>query len=42
MNVEFQALTAVIMKRSVFWDVMLYSPLKVDPCFEGARFLLQG
>jgi hypothetical protein len=29
-NVGFEVLTAVVMKSSVIWDVMLYNPLKVS------------
>jgi hypothetical protein len=28
--VGFEVLTAVIMKSTIFWDVMLYNPLKVN------------
>jgi hypothetical protein len=29
-NVGFEVLTAVVMKSSIFWDVMPCSPLKVN------------
>jgi hypothetical protein len=36
-------LTAVVMKSSVFWDITLCSPLKVNRCFVGIYCLhLQG
>jgi hypothetical protein len=28
--VRFEVLTAVIMKSTIFWDIMPYSPLKVN------------
>jgi hypothetical protein len=28
--VGFEVLTAVVMKSSIFWDIMLYSPLEVN------------
>jgi hypothetical protein len=28
--VRFEVVTAVVMKSSVFWDIMSYSPLKVN------------
>jgi hypothetical protein len=31
--VEFKVLTAVVMKSSVFWDIMPCSPLKVNRRF---------
>jgi hypothetical protein len=41
--VGFQVLTAVVMKSSIFWDIMPYSPLKVNRRFRGTRRLhLQG
>jgi hypothetical protein len=32
-NVGFEALIAVVMKSTVFWDIMRYSPLKVKRRF---------
>jgi hypothetical protein len=29
-NVEFESLTAVVMKSSIFWVIMLCSPLKLQ------------
>jgi hypothetical protein len=41
--VQFEALTAVVMKSSVFWDIMLCSPLKINRCFGGTLcFHTQG
>jgi hypothetical protein len=40
--VGLKVLTVVIMKSSVFWDIM-YSPLKINGCFGGShRLHLQG
>jgi hypothetical protein len=33
--VGIEVLTAVVMKRSVFWDIISCSPLKVNRCFGG-------
>jgi hypothetical protein len=33
--VGFEVLTAVVMKSSIFWDIMSCSPLKVTPRFGG-------
>jgi hypothetical protein len=42
-NVGFEALSAVIMKSSVFWDITPYSPLKANRRFGGTcRLQLQG
>jgi hypothetical protein len=30
LNDRFEVLTAVVMKRSVFWDVMQYTPVEVN------------
>jgi hypothetical protein len=41
--VGFEVLTAVVMKSSVFWDLMPCSPLKVNQSFSGTcRHHLQG
>jgi hypothetical protein len=32
---EFEVLTAVAMKSSIFWNVTPYNPLKLNRCFEG-------
>jgi hypothetical protein len=41
--VAFEVLTAVVMKISIFWDVMSCSPLKVNRRFGGTcRLHLQG
>jgi hypothetical protein len=43
MNVEFEVLTAVVMKSSIFWDTTPCSPLKVNRHFGGiVRLHLQG
>jgi hypothetical protein len=34
-HVGFKVLTAVVIKGSIFWDVMPRSPLKVECCFRG-------
>jgi hypothetical protein len=42
-NVEFEVLTAVVMKSAIFWEIMLCSPLKVNRSFGGTyRLHLQG
>jgi hypothetical protein len=38
MIVEFEVLTAVVMKRTIFWDTTPYSPLKVNRRF-GKEYL---
>jgi hypothetical protein len=39
----FEVLTAVIMKSTIFWDIMPYSPLSVNRRFGGTyRLHLQG
>jgi hypothetical protein len=35
LHVEFEVLTAVFMKSSIFWDLMSCSPLKVNRRFRG-------
>jgi hypothetical protein len=35
MNVVFEVLTEVVMKRYTFWDTTPYSPLKFNRRFEG-------
>jgi hypothetical protein len=30
---EYEVLTAVVMKGSIFWDITPFSPLKVNRCF---------
>jgi hypothetical protein len=41
--VVFELLTVVVMKSTVFWDIMPCSPLKVNQRFRGAYHLhLQG
>jgi hypothetical protein len=41
--VGFKVLTAMVMKSSNLWDIMLCSPLKVNRRFRGTRhFHLQG
>jgi hypothetical protein len=43
MNVGFDVLTAVLMKNTVFWDIMPCSPLKINGRFGGIYHLhLQG
>jgi hypothetical protein len=37
--VGFEALTAVVMKSSVFWDITQCNPLKINRCFEGTALL---
>jgi hypothetical protein len=34
-NGRFEVLAVVVMKRTVFWDITLCSPLKVNRCFGG-------
>jgi hypothetical protein len=34
-NVGFEILTAVVMWSYILWDIMLYSPVKVNRCFRG-------
>jgi hypothetical protein len=38
-EIGFEVLTTVVMKSSVFWDIMLYSLLKVNRRFGGTRHL---
>jgi hypothetical protein len=38
----FQILTAMIMKRSIFWDITLCSPLKGNRLFRGTWRALLG
>jgi hypothetical protein len=38
-SVGFGVLIAVVMKRSIFWDTMPCSPLKVSWCFAGTCHL---
>jgi hypothetical protein len=33
--IGFEVLPAVVMKKSIFWDITPCSPLKVSPCFGG-------
>jgi hypothetical protein len=40
--VGFEVLTEVVMKSSVFWDIMPYSPLKVNRRIEGKCLHIQG
>jgi hypothetical protein len=40
LHVEFEVLTAVVMKSSIFWDIMLCSPLKVRLCLPLAFTLV--
>jgi hypothetical protein len=41
--VGFEVLTTVLMKSTIFWDIMLCSPLKVNQHFRGTYHLhLQG
>jgi hypothetical protein len=35
----FEVLTPVVMNISIFWDIMLYSPLKINRCFEETERL---
>jgi hypothetical protein len=35
LHVEFEALTVVVMKRTIFWDITPCSPLEVNRRFEG-------
>jgi hypothetical protein len=35
----FKVLTVVVIKSSVFWDIMLHSPLKVSRLFGGTHHL---
>jgi hypothetical protein len=37
--VGFEVLTAVVMKSTIFWDIMPCSPLKVDQRFRGTYHL---
>jgi hypothetical protein len=41
-NVEFEVLTAVVMRSSIFWDITPRSPLKVNRRFGGTCLHLQG
>jgi hypothetical protein len=42
-DVGFEVFTAVVMKSSIFWDIMPCSPLSVRRCFGGTyRLNLQG
>jgi hypothetical protein len=38
-DVGFEVLTPVVMKSTVFWDMMLCSPLKVNQLFGGTYHL---
>jgi hypothetical protein len=38
-NVGFKALTAVVMKGSIIWDVTACNSLKYNQCFRGACHL---
>jgi hypothetical protein len=40
--VGFDVLTTMVMKSSIFWDIMLYILLKVNRRFGGMYLLLQG
>jgi hypothetical protein len=41
--IGFEALIAVVMKSSIFWNVTPCSPFKFDRCFGGTyRLQLQG
>jgi hypothetical protein len=43
LHIRFEVLTAVDMKRSIFWNIMPCSPLKVNWHFGGTcRSLLHG
>jgi hypothetical protein len=43
MNVGFEVLTAVVMKSTIFWDMTLCSPLKINRRFGRTyRLHLQG
>jgi hypothetical protein len=43
MSVGFEVLTTVVMKRTVFWDIISCSPLKVNRRFGGTYHLhLEG
>jgi hypothetical protein len=35
MMAGFEVLTAVVMKSTIFWDIMRYSPLRANTCFRG-------
>jgi hypothetical protein len=39
--VGFEVVTVAAMKSSIFWDTMLCSPSKVNPCFIGTYLHLQ-
>jgi hypothetical protein len=39
-EVGFEIITAVTMKRSIFWDIMPCSLLKVNQCFGGSTTVL--
>jgi hypothetical protein len=42
-HIGFEVLTAAVMKRYIFWDITLCSPLKGSRRFEGrCRLYLQG
>jgi hypothetical protein len=38
----FEVFTAMVMKTSIFWDIMPCSPVKVNRLFEGKNLHLQG
>jgi hypothetical protein len=41
--IKIEVFTAAIMRSSVFWDMMMHSPLKVNRCFKRTcRLHLQG
>jgi hypothetical protein len=41
-NAEFEVLTPVVMKSTIFWDITPCSPLKVNRRFGGIHRLHQG
>jgi hypothetical protein len=41
-KIGFEVLRAVVMKSSIFYDIMLCSPLKVEEVEETYRIHLQG
>jgi hypothetical protein len=38
--VGFEVLTAVVMKGSIFWDILPCNPLKIDRRFGGVKYSL--